>query len=114
MNSCMKSYNELASWLETKGIGSYLQSPDQMVISAENPAMPRSNCFWVTFRKGNWYVVTWSPAAYCVPVAQDIREVCESVFRSSEIAIYTVAPELVERFGLRRLTDNEMGEAGLV
>lgn len=100
--------------MEAKGIGSYLQNPDMMVISNENPAWPQSNSFWVTFRKGSWYIITWLPAAYFLPADKNISAVCEAVFRSSATAIYTVAPELVERLGLRRLTDDEMDEAGLV
>ena len=85
-----------------------------MVIANETPAFPTSNTFWVTFRKESWFIVTWLPAPYRVPAAQDISVICESVFKSSATAIYTIAPELVERFGLRRLTDDEMVDVGLV
>ncbi len=78
----MTSYVELGDWLESRGIGYYFQSSDQMVISQENPAMPSSNCFWVTLLEvREWYIGTpWLPAAYRVPADEDIRQICESLF----------------------------------
>jgi len=108
----MSSYAEVGKWLESKGIGCYLQGPDQMIVSEKNPAMPGSNCFWLTLRETDWYIGTWLPAAYHVPPAQDIQEVCESVFRSSTTAIYSISNDLVTRFNLHRLTDKQMEELG--
>jgi hypothetical protein len=111
--SVMQSYVELGKWLSTKGIASYFQGPDQMVISCQNPATPSSNCFWVSLKGGKWYLATWLPAVYCLPNVQDSPEACESVFRSSTTAIYTIAPDIVARYNLRRLSEGEIENLGL-
>jgi hypothetical protein len=104
----MSAYTELAEWLKRKGIGSYLQGPDQLVVSSENPAMPAGNCFWVRRKGGSWYIGTWLPAGYHVTDEQDIHTVCEAVFRSSATAMYKIEPALAGRLGVRRLSDDEM------
>jgi len=109
----MSSYQELGAWLEAKRIGSYFQNPEMLVIANENPAWPNSNSCWVTLRENQWYLVTWSSAAYAVPPDQNIGEICESIFRSATTAIYQVDMELAERFKLRRLKDAEMVKAGI-
>src|SRR2546425_917097 len=109
----MSVYLELEQYLETKGIGSYLQNADQLVVSDDNPAMPSSNSFWVTHKNDAWYIGTWLPALYQVPADQDICHVCEIVFRSSSKAIYTIENALSQRFKLRRLTDQETEKLGL-
>ncbi|SRR6266446_2121528 len=109
----MTVYQELAEWLEAQGIASYLQSADQLVISAQNPALPTSNCLWVRKKKDEWYIGTWLPAGYHVPKTQDVGHVCEMVFRSSAQAMYTIDPALARRLELRRLSAEEMEELGL-
>ena len=108
----MNVYHELAQWLHDRGIGSYLQSEDQLVLSSQNPALPSSNCLWVQKKGDEWYIGTWLPAAYHVLKAQDLRQVCELVFRSSAQAMFTVDPALAQRLQLRRLGDEEMEELG--
>jgi hypothetical protein len=110
----MKSYVDLGHWLESKGIGYYFQGSDQMIISDKNPAMPNSSCFWVTLRGDVWYIGTWLPAAYHIPGDQDICEICESIFRSSNTALWTFGNDLVARFDLRRLTDAEIEQLEFV
>lgn len=108
----MNMFQHLAEWLEGRGIGSYLQSPEQLVVSSENPALPTSNCFWVRKKNGEWYIGTWLVAAYHVPPSQEIGRACELVYRSSSKAMYTIDSLLAERLELRRLTDEEMEELG--
>jgi hypothetical protein len=103
----MNSYVELADWLKTKGIGSYMQSADRLVVSNEKPARPGRNCFWVTSKGRQWFVGTFLPAGYHVPEAQEIGPLCETVFRSSPTAVYSLDPAIVTRYRLRTLTDAE-------
>jgi hypothetical protein len=112
-NVYMTEYDDLAKHLKAKGIGTYFQNPDQLVISDQNPAMPSSNCFWVSKREVDWFLGTWLPAIYQVPSDQDICSVCEIVFRSSPSAIYTVNTSVAQRLGLRRLSDEESENLGL-
>jgi len=109
----MSAYHELAECLEAKGIGSHLRSSDQLVVSNENPAMPRSNCFWVTNKYNKWYIGTWLPAVYQVPPEQDICHACEIVFRSSPTAIYRIEKALATSLKLRRLPDKQIEKLGL-
>jgi len=109
----MTEYNQLAECLDAKGIGSYYQGPDRFVVSGLNPALPTANCFWVARRGDEWYIGTWLPAIYQVPLGQDICRVCEIVFRSSGVAIYTIDEGLASQLQLRRLTDQEIDLLGL-
>lgn len=109
----MNSYTELVQCLKAKGVNSYLQNAHQLVVSSQNPAMPNSNCFWVTITNERWYLGTWLPAIYQVPCDRDICSVCDLVLRSSSRAIYTVDATLVESLGLRRLDEQEAESLGL-
>jgi hypothetical protein len=91
-----------------------MQESDQMIISGQNPAKPNTNCLWVTLRGADWYLGTWLPSAYHVLVPECIHEICESIFRSSSTAIYTIDPQLTGRHKLRRLSDEEIEELGFV
>ena len=109
----MSEYRELEQFLRAKGIGSYFQNPDQLVVSNQNPAVPNSNGFWVTKKNGEWYLATWLPAIYHVPVDANIGNVVETVFRSSPTAMYTIGNETVGNLKLRRLSEEEISEFGL-
>jgi hypothetical protein len=102
-----KSYKELAGWLRASDIGSYMQRHDQMVVSNANPAMPTGNCFWVTLKDKEWYLGTFLPAIYLIPSDQSVGAVCEAVFRSSGTTIYTIRQNLIDRYNLQRLTEDQ-------
>jgi hypothetical protein len=113
MTNATNAYAELAKRLEGKGIGSYFQNSEMLVVSNQNPAMPDSNTFWVTNRGGQWYLSTWMPAVYQVPKDRDVVEICEIVFRSSEKALYTIDAPIALDLNLRLLSDDEATELGL-
>jgi hypothetical protein len=108
----MESYQQLADCLHARGIESFLQHPELLVISNQNPAMPDSNSFWFTKKDDVWFIGTWLPAIYQVADEKQICDICEAVFKSSPTAIYSVAPDLAAKLNLRRLTDSEMAECG--
>lgn len=110
----MNDYTDVARRLESKGIGNYFQNRDQLVVSNENPPTPASNTFWLTNRRGQWYLGTWLPAVYQVPKDRDVAEICEIVFRSSEKALYVIDAPIAMDLNLRRLSDHEAAELGLV
>jgi hypothetical protein len=109
----MKDYAELAQWLETRGIGSYFQNEQQLVVSNNNPAIPTSNNFWVTKKGDDWYIATWLPAVYLVAKDQHLGELCETILHASPTAIYSVEESIANRFKLRRLTDSEIDDLDL-
>ena len=108
----MFSYSQLAQSLHDRGIESFFQNPEMLVISNQNPAFPNSNSFWVTKKGEKWFIGTWLPAIYKVADEKQLGEICEAVFKSSPTAIYSVAPELAAQLNLRRLSDSEMEERG--
>lgn len=108
----VNDYQAIIESLKAKGIGAYFQKEDLLVISNDEPAVPSSNTFRVTNRNGIWYMATWLPAIYEVPENQKIDVVCESIYRSSPTAIYTIEEELKKGLGLRRLTDEEAEKLG--
>jgi hypothetical protein len=108
----MDSYQQLAECLHARGIDSFLQNPEMLVVSGENPALPGSNSFWVTKKGEDWFIGTWLPAIYQVADEKQLCDLCETVFKSSPTAIYSVAPELATQLNLRRLTSSEMEEHG--
>ncbi len=100
-------YEELATYLAGRGIGSYLQHPEMLVVSNHNPVLPASNCFWVTIKREQWYLATFLPTSYRVPEGGNICEICEAVYRSSKAALFTIEESLAARLGLVRLSDEE-------
>lgn len=108
----MNNYLELEQSLLAKGIGSYLQNPDLLVVSNVNPAMPNSNCFWVTNKGGEWFLGTWLPAVYQIPTKKNLSEICEAVFNSAQKAIFEVNETLAAKLNLRRLAETEIEAFG--
>ena len=89
-----------------------MQNEDMLVISNRTPALPNSNCFWVSAKEHEWYIGTFLPAVYHVPSGVDIVDTCESIFHSSPTAIYTIDENLAARLGLRCLSDAEAKQLG--
>jgi len=100
-------YSELRAGLAERGITSFLQSPNQLVIAASFPNFPTQNTFWITNRGGVWHVGTFLPTIYQVPAAVDICVVCEEILKSSATAIYKVNDDLVQKHSLTRLSDEQ-------
>jgi hypothetical protein len=109
----MNPYIQLGNRLKQKGIGAYLQNNEMLVIANQTPAFPNTNCFWVASKDNQWYIGTFFPTVYGVPSTVEIAGVCETVFRSSPTAIYTIDENLTARFGLRSLSDAEVEHLGL-
>jgi hypothetical protein len=107
----MNAYQQLADCLFARGIESYFQNPELLVLSGQNPAMPSSNSFWVTLKGAEWFIGTWLPAVYRAD-AERICDICEAVFKSSPSAIWNVEPDLAAKLNLRRLTPDEMETLG--
>lgn len=104
----MTALLKLQAALAEKGLGSYMSSPTVLIVSGSEPAMPTGNCFWVRRKNRTWYLGTWLPCGYELSKGMDIVEVCAKVFSSCETAIYSIAPDLAQELGLRRLTDEEL------
>jgi hypothetical protein len=105
----MNSYEELVAALAGDGILCYLQSPDQLVVSAQTgaPWPDRGNSFWVTRAGGAWHLFTWAPRGYLVPSASDVAALCRTCLSHGTRAMGAAPAEIVEQYALRELTDDE-------
>jgi hypothetical protein len=103
-------YEHLAKELASDGIRCQFQRPGQMVVSNQSGAIwpDRGNSFWVTQVDGAWYLFTWSSVGYAVPVESDLAAVCRECMERSSTAMSTAPPDIMQRYDLRRLTDDEV------
>ena len=103
------SYDSMSKVLEGLGLVGQVQNGDQLVVSSqEGPVWPaRGNSFWLSHRQGIWYLSTWLPAGYSIPADQDIVALCSTIMSLATTAMYRISPEIVSRFGLRELDEDE-------
>jgi len=102
------SYDAAREALAKLGLAGQMQGEDQLIVSAQQgPVWPnRGNSFWLSRKQGTWYLSTWLPAGYRVPPEQDLVALC-SACMGGPSAMYRVPPEVIERFGLQELDENE-------
>src|SRR5260221_256963 len=102
------SYDAVAKALAKHGLVGQMQREDQFVVSSqEGPVWPnRGNSFWLSRKQGTWYLSTWLPAGYRVPADHDLVALC-SACMGGPAAMYRVPREVIERFGLQELEENE-------
>src|SRR3954453_4205881 len=103
------SYEALVKALEGTGLTGQEQIEHQLIVSCQQGAVwpNRGNSFWVSRRSGCWYLATWSPIAYKVPSDQDLLKLCQACIAVGNSAMYDVPPEIIERFLLQRVDDEE-------
>lgn len=103
------SYPSLISALNAAGLSGQQLRSDQLVVSVQRgPVWPdRGNSFWVSLQRGVWYLSTWLPACYRIPAGQEVAAVCSACMAVGGSAMYRVPDEIVVRFGLAELSDDE-------
>ena len=101
-------YVGLIMALAAIGLTGQRSRPDQLIVSAQDgPVWPnRGNSFWLSHHEGFWYLSTWLPAGYRVPQEQDLLAHCSACMGGLS-AMYKVPLEVIARFGLQELGDNE-------
>jgi hypothetical protein len=102
------SYDAVTKALAKLGLVGQMQGEDQLVVSSqEGPVWPnRGDSFWLSCKQGTWYLGTWLPAGYRVPVDQDLVALCSACMGGAS-AMYRVSPEVMQRFELQELTEKE-------
>jgi hypothetical protein len=102
-------YQRLAAALSEDGIRCQFQTRNQLVVSRQvGPIWPdRGNSFWVTPLAGRWYLFTWGPVGYAVPVAGDIAALCRTCTAHGNRAMPQVPPPILEEFALVELSAGE-------
>ncbi len=103
------SYASLTAALGAIGLTGQQVGPHQLVVSAQEGAVwpDRGNSFWLSLQNGACYLGTWSPACYRIPSGQDVIALCSACMEVSESAMYRVPDDIVARFGLERISDDE-------
>ena len=86
--------------------------PDELIVSARpgpvSPGPPTR--FLLSCREGVWYLSTWSPVHYRVPVKQDVVQLCSACMAAGASARDRVPAEIVTRFKLQEIDDREYEE----
>jgi hypothetical protein len=67
--------------------------------------------FCLERRRGRWVLSTWGPAFYLVPERQDVAALCLEVLRSGGRVLARLTTDMVRRFGLQELTEEEFDRA---
>jgi hypothetical protein len=103
------SYASLTVALNAIGLTGQQMRFDQLVVSAQRgPVWPgRGNSFWLSLQSGTWYLSTWLPACYRIPLGQDVVAVCSACMEVGTSAMYRVPDEIAARFGLDQISDDE-------
>ena len=104
-----KLYRALISALAERSINAYLQGPDQLVVSTQRgSALPfAGNSFWVSRKGRRWYLCTWGPVCYEVPLQADLSSLCAEFVGHGCCAQTFVPEDLVQRYGLRQVDCDE-------
>jgi hypothetical protein len=103
------SYADLTNALQDMGLTGQQKNPDQLIVSTQlGPVWPnRGNSFWLSLQNGTWYLSTWLPACYRIPAGEDVVALCAACMKSGAAAMYRVPDEIIGRFGLELISDDE-------
>jgi hypothetical protein len=104
-----ESYASLADALSSVGLTAQQMRPNQLVVSTQQgPVWPnRGNSFWLSYQGTIWYLSTWAPICYRIPIHQDIVALCSACMEVGDSAMGRVPDDLVSRFGLEQIDYRE-------
>jgi hypothetical protein len=102
-------YEALKKALANVGLVGERQNQWQLVVSCQaGPVWPdRGNSFWLSHTRDTWYLGTWSSVCYKVSTDQDVAALCVRCMSLGTSAMYRVPQEIVERFKLQELGEDE-------
>jgi hypothetical protein len=85
-------YAAIIAALASAGHHAECHRPGQLVLSGR---------LWITWQ-AKWFVSTWLPAIYPVPLDVDIVALCVAIQEWPSGPFYTIPDEIADRFGLAR------------
>src|SRR3974390_934058 len=102
-------YQLLAADLVRAGLSPQVQNQDQLGVSTQvGPVYPdRGNSFWLSEKAGEWYLSTWAPVGYRIPPGQDMVALCSTCMSVGTTAMWQVPPDIVARFALQELSEEQ-------
>lgn len=102
------SYDSMTKALVKVGLVCQMLNENQLIVSLQQgPVWPnRGNSFWVSRKQGDWYLSTWLPVGYRLPVDQDVVALCLACM-GGDSAMYRVPAEVIARFKLQELDEKE-------
>lgn len=105
-----QSPNTITDSLRSVGISCDERGTGRFIISSQTgPIFPNGgNSFWLLFKDGAWYLSTWLPVSYRIPVTQDVIALCSACMKAVSSAMYFVPDEISERFGLEMIPDEDL------
>lgn len=109
MGDVLEPYRVLVRAIQVAPIVCSFMRPHQLVVSTQTgPVLPNAgNSFWVTHATGKWSIFTWSPVGYAIAEEAEFPRFCQICAMMGPSAMYVVPDELIEKFGLRQLSDAE-------
>jgi hypothetical protein len=74
---------------------------------------------WYSRRLEKWYLSTWSPRHYVIPLSADMVKLCMECLSHGDVALGHLPAQIISRFGLAEipyaefdsLYDNESNDA---
>jgi hypothetical protein len=80
---------------------------DRLVCASEGGDWGLGGCsFWVAIRNGRWFIATWTPHIYEIPIADDVSRLVIDVLANNHRRCYEIDRNIRERFGLTEVADD--------
>ncbi len=100
-------YLQVIDGLTKHKIRAYFQNADQLVISWQTGlAWPEAgNSCWISYKQNRWYICTWPPNCYLLPLSTDIVKLSAEFLARGNAAQSVVPLDLIEKYGLNLLDD---------
>ncbi|HEV3166686.1 MAG TPA: hypothetical protein VGZ22_21855 [Isosphaeraceae bacterium] len=107
-----EDYSDLKDTIESSGFFTSFHRDgvdglSLVLASTRSGERLHGNSFKVSRKAGRWYLVTWSPVLYLIPPVADLPALCLDCLRSSSSPIAVVPHEIVSRYGLREISEED-------
>jgi hypothetical protein len=102
-------FDDVINALHARGISAYFSAPWSVVVSKQKgPPWPDAgNSFSICKVAGRWYVCTWAPNYYLVPVESSVLEVSAAFVDVGTRAQFVMEDDLMKKFSLQHIDDGE-------
>ncbi|EAQ79885.1 hypothetical protein [Blastopirellula marina] len=81
-----------------------------MLVSGRTKGRLHGNSFRISRRAGQWYLITWAPTVYLLPLDAALTEICLECLKADRNPISEVPAALVDRYQLQELPIEQYDE----